>query len=106
MNDLISRQMAMDTMMKLQAEDDEAYGCHIAECFDGERARKALEGLPALMPTLYGYNINNLEVIARVLQKEGLPPERVVEVVTDINRIVTMVKAEMEEPLRKAGLIY
>ena len=98
--------MAMDTMMKLQAEDDETYGCHIPEGFDGERARKALEELPPLCPTLYGYNIVHLELIARVLQKEGLTPERVVEALTDIGRIVAIVKDEMEEPLRKAGLIY
>ena len=57
MIDLISRQMAMDTMMKLQAEDDEAYGCHIPEGFDGERAKEALEELSSLRPTLYGYDI-------------------------------------------------
>ena len=46
--DCISRQAAIDAMMALQAEDDEAYGCHIPEGFDGERelidrAVKALE---------------------------------------------------------------
>lgn len=106
MIDLISRQMAMDTMMKLQAEDDEAYGCHIPEGFDGERAKEALEELPSLRPTLYGYDIEHLEMVARILQKEDLPPERVAEALTDINRIAAIIKAELNEPLRKAGLIY
>lgn len=47
-SDLISRQMATDAMMTLQAKDDEAYGCHIPEGFDGERAKEALEQLPSV----------------------------------------------------------
>lgn len=58
--------------------------------------------LPSVQPTLYGYNIEHLELIARVLQKEGLPPERVVEALTDIGRIVAIVSDEFEETLRKA----
>ena len=58
--------------------------------------------LPPVQPTLYGYNIGHLELIARVLQKEDLPPERVVEALTDIGRIVAIVSDEFEETLRKA----
>ena len=58
--------------------------------------------LPSAQPTLYGYNIEHLELIASVLQKEDLPPERVVEALTDIGRIVAIVKDEFEEALRKA----
>lgn len=50
MSDLIYRQMAIDAMLKLQAEDDEAYGCRIPEGFDGERAKKVLETLPSAQP--------------------------------------------------------
>lgn len=60
------------------------------------------EIMPSAQPTLYGYNIEHLELIARVLQKEDLPPERVVEVLKDIGRIVAIVKDEFEETLRKA----
>lgn len=62
----------------------------------------ALKALPSAEPTLYGYNIEHLELIARVLQKEDLPPERIVEVLTDIGRIVAIVNDEFEEALRKA----
>lgn len=44
---LIYRQAAIDAMMRLQAEDDENYGCHIPEGFDGERAKEALKELPS-----------------------------------------------------------
>ena len=50
MDDLISRQAAIDAMLRLQAEDDEAYGCHIPEGFDGERAKEVLEQLPSAEP--------------------------------------------------------
>lgn len=61
-----------------------------------------IKSLPSAQPTLYGYNIAHLELIARVLQKENLPPERIVEALTDIGRIVAIVKDEFEETLRKA----
>ena len=61
-----------------------------------------INALPSAQPTLYGYNIEHLELIARVLQKEDLPPERIVEALTDIGRIVAIVKDEFEETLRKA----
>ena len=63
---------------------------------------RAIEELPSAQPTLYGYNIEHLELIARVLQKEDLPPERVVEALTDIGRIVAIVRDEFEETLRRA----
>ena len=61
-----------------------------------------LEQMPAARPTLYGYNIEHLELIARVLQKEDLPPERVVEALTDTGRIVAIVIDEFEETLRRS----
>lgn len=64
--------------------------------------RDRLEALPSAEPTLYGYNIEHLKLIARALQKENLPPDRLVEILTDIGRIVAMVKDEFEEALRKA----
>ena len=57
---------------------------------------------PTAQPTLCGYNIEHLILIANVLRKENLPPERVVEALTDIGRIVSIIKDEFEESLRKA----
>ncbi len=50
MNDLISRQAAIEAMMRLQKEDEEAYGVSIPEGFDGERAAEALSKLPSAEP--------------------------------------------------------
>lgn len=41
-------------------------------------------------------------LIADVLRKENLPLERVIEVLTDIKRIVSICTNEFEESLRKA----
>lgn len=88
MDDLISRQAAIDALY------------HVDE-YNG-RSVEAIRNLPSAQPTLYGYNIEHLELIARILQKENLPPERIVEVLTDIGRIVAIVRDEFEETLRKA----
>ena len=49
-DDTISRQAAIDAMMKLQTEDIEAYGASIPEGFDGDRAVTALKALPSAQP--------------------------------------------------------
>lgn len=51
-DDTISRAAAIDAMMKLQAEDIEAYGASIPEGFDGDRAAKALKELPPAQPDM------------------------------------------------------
>lgn len=61
-----------------------------------------IKALPSAQSTLYGYNIEHLELIARILQKEDLSPERVGEALTDIGRIVAIVRNEFEEALKKA----
>lgn len=60
-----------------------------------------VEKLQDRTPSLYGYNIEHLAMIATILHKEGLSPERVTEVITDVDRIIAMVRAEFEEQLRK-----
>ena len=85
--DTISRQAALDAIRN----------CELGEEY------YMIESLPSAQPTLYGYNIEHLKLIARVLQKENLPPERIVEVLTDIGRIVAIVRNEFEESLRKAA---
>ena len=62
-----------------------------------------INALPSVQPTLYGYNVEHLDLIARVLQKEDLPPERVTEALTDIGRIVAIVQDEFEEALQNVG---
>jgi hypothetical protein len=91
MNDLISRQAAIDAFYKYPNID-----------WTTLDILAKIKELPSVQPTLYGYNIEHLELIARVLQKENLPPERIVKALTDIGRIVAIVRDEFEETLRKA----
>lgn len=58
--------------------------------------------LPPAQPTLYGYNVEHLILIASVLQKENLPPERITEALTDIGSVVAIVRDEFVDNLRKA----
>ena len=93
MSDLISRQAVIEINRSYHGQMPNEVNYRIW---------KEINELPSAQPTLYGYNIEHLELIARVLQKEDLPPERVVEVLTDVGRIVAIVKDEFEEALRKA----
>jgi len=95
MDDLISRQAAIDAIKTWGLIDGLAEGQAIEILSDEEK-------LPSVEPTLYGYNIKHLDLIARILQKEDLPPDRIVDALTDIGRIVEIVKDEYEEALRKA----
>ena len=61
----------------------------------------ALRALPSAQPTLYGYDIEHLKLIANVLQKENLPAERVTDALMDIGRIVAIVRNEFEETIKE-----
>jgi len=45
---LIDLDKAINAMAKLEQEDNEAYGVSIPECFDSERAIKALNSIPTV----------------------------------------------------------
>lgn len=107
-DDTISRKAAIDaicTWDKFGVDER----CRVVPWYEGlepyvhlRDVVTAIVNLPTAQPTLYGYNVEHLELIARVLQKESLPPERVVEALTDIANIVAIVRDEFEETLRKA----
>ena len=61
-----------------------------------------LETEPTAEQTLYGYPVEHLMLIAEVMRKENVTPEKVMEVLTDAGRIASMVRDEFEEQLRKA----
>ena len=90
MDDLISRQKAIDAFSDTVELMPECY------------ARDIIADLPSAHQTLYGYDIEHLKLIANVLKKENLPPERVADALMDIGRIVDIVRDEFEETLRKA----
>ena len=99
--DLIERQGAIDALLALQKDDEEMYGCSIPECFDGERAAETINALPSVQPTLYGYKIEHLAYIARVMEKEGLTAEYAVRTFDDLGRAVKMIIDEVQEAVEK-----
>lgn len=100
--DLISRQAVID-FLTLNAGWKDEDGQTVENWVERKKIWSDLiSGIPSAELTLYGYNIEHLEVIARILQKENISPERVVEALTDIGKIVEIVKNEFEEALRKS----
>lgn len=101
MRDLIDRQLAIDA---LERRKDKTAKGEIGSFYNTivQHDIDAIVELPSAQPTLFGYNVEHLELIARVLQKENLPPEKVAEALTNISKIVAIVKDEFEETLREA----
>lgn len=93
MKDLISRRAAMNKKVLLEDWTGKEYEAILVD---------DIKHLPSAQPTLCGYDIEHLMLIANVLRKENLSPERVTDALTDIGRIVSMVIDEFEETLRKA----
>lgn len=67
-----------------------------------ERASIILENLPSAQPTLYGYSIEHLALIARVMQKEHITPEKAIECFKDIQRMGQMIIDEQQEMIKRA----
>lgn len=93
MDDLISRHAAIKVADAIWSVTGDK---NVAKVWD------QLKDLPSAQPTIYGYNVEHLELIARILREENVPPERVVDVLTDIGGIVSIIRDEFEEALRKA----
>lgn len=92
MNDLISRQVAIKAVETLP-------NCYnsFSDTYDKACIIGVLEELPSAQPTLYGYSIEHLAFIASVMEKENVPPEKVIETLTDIGKVVGMILAEQKE---------
>lgn len=59
--DAISRQAAIDVMIKIEQDDIEQYGCSIPEGFDSDPAVKALENLPSVKPQYTDAEIQKMQ---------------------------------------------
>lgn len=94
MSDLIDRQAAIGRIESEYRKWGDEY--------DVRQILGDLEDMPSAQAMLYGYPVEHLVLIATVLRKENLPPERIAELLMDIGRIVAMVRDEFEDTLRKA----
>ena len=89
MNDLISRLSEIRSNYNCFDETEEPYYRALSEAIQ----------LASAQPTLYGYDITHLMMIAEILKKENLQPERVDDALTDIEQIINIVRGEFEETL-------
>lgn len=63
---------------------------------------EAIRDAPTVEPTLYGYKIEHLALIARVMQKDGVTPEQAVQTFKDVQTIVLKVIDEISEAIERA----
>lgn len=69
---------------------------------NGKSLEEVIKDLPSAQPTLYGYNLELLSLIASVMAKKGISPEEAVDIFTDIRSVYQMVVDEQKEIIRKA----
>jgi ABC-type proline/glycine betaine transport system substrate-binding protein len=61
-----------------------------------------LERMPSSQPELYGYPIEHLEMIARVMEKENCTPEAVAQMLQNAGKVAKMVRDKMMEMLNES----
>ena len=102
MDDLISRQAAIEAICEHGTELERRNITVLAVANHKQVVIDLLETLPSVQPTLYGYKIEYLELIGMLLQKANLSPERLTEILLDVDRIVRIICDEYEKILRNA----
>ena len=96
MDDLIRRKAAIDLIENESRTYGDEYGVSDVLC--------DLADLPSAQPeqTLYGYPIEHLEMIARVMAKENCTPEAVAQMLQNAGEIAKMVRDKMMEMLKES----
>jgi hypothetical protein len=72
------------------------------EAFTGADIIDVIDDAPTVEPTLYGYKIEHLALIARVMEKDGVTPEIAVQIFTDVQTIVMKVIDEIDGAVKRA----
>ena len=91
MSDLIDRQAAIDAVSEACGELRGVFG----------RCEDAIKTIPSEQQSLYGYRIEHLALIARVMQKENVTPEKAIKCFEDIVKIVQMIMDEQKEIIKR-----
>ena len=95
-NDLIYRQTAIDDI-KGMPNCPNGY----SDTYDKEHIIAVLEEVPSAQPTLYGYKIEHLAYIAKVMEKEGVTAEYATKTFEDISRAVRMIIEEAQQKVEE-----
>lgn len=99
-DDTIYRQAAIGALRAMQtykmgAGDDMLL-------IDQAEAQTELMMLPSAQQTLYGYKIEHLAYIARVMEKEGVTAEYAVRTFDDMSRVIKMIIDEIQQKVEEA----
>ncbi len=81
------------------------YTCGIERAESEIECAPTVDAVPVIRcttPTIYGYPIEHLEMIARVMAKENCTPDDVVRMLQDAGAIAKMVRDEMLEMLKES----
>lgn len=84
--DLISRQAAIDAVTTAVP----------TTLYD---ALRIIEKQPTIEPTLYGYNLNHLALIAHEMAEKGITADKAVEIFADASAVVQMVIDEQKKAI-------
>lgn len=60
-----------------------------------------LDKIPSAQPTLYGYDINTLALVAEIMRKNNVNPEEALQIFRNDQRIAEMIRNEFHEIVRK-----
>lgn len=125
MSDLIERQAAIDALADMHCKSDEDGYVWIirsdawaridalptaqpdADAIHLQKEQAYMQGwedgrASIVQPSLYGYDIAHLAVIAAVMEKEGVTPEKAVQIFGDIQAVCQKVVDEIQERVAKA----
>lgn len=104
MSDLISRRAALEIIhtlypsapiMRMNRKRWEKKYKPYIEC------EKALKWLPSAQLTLYGYKIEHLACIARVMEKEGVTADYAVRTFDDMSQMIKMIIEEAQQKVEE-----
>lgn len=96
-DDLISRQEAVSRFSDLLMLELEG-----KRLPTWEEVYNAMQDLPSAEPTLYGYKIEHLAYIAKVMEKEGVTAEYAARTFDDMSRVIKMIIEEAQEKAMEA----
>ena len=98
--DLIDRQALREAMYHEAFETDSDEQMWDSGCWIRYKMfERILNSMPPAQQTLFGYKIEHLAYIARVMEKEGITAEYAVRTFDDMSRAVRMI---IEEAQKKA----
>lgn len=98
MNDSVSRQEAIKTALEYIVE-------YLGGAFDEDFQKKLMErmnALPSAQPTLYGYKIEHLAYIARVMEKTGITAEQAAESFDDMGMAIRLLIEEITQKVEES----